>query len=118
MRGEEMRALAAQGRYDEIVRRAVDQAMSAEKVMESGEMRRAMAELQAHRGELAQIDRAKIRAEVAQAMAEFKNTHLKETLDQLRAQLQSPEFRNAIADAARAAADAQIGNLERSPPPR
>jgi diacylglycerol kinase len=121
MRADEFRGLVDQGRLREVVRRAVDEAMAAEKAMDSGEMRRAMASIDASRGELAQIDRAKIHAEVEAAMAEVRNAHIEETVDRATAELRSPEFRESIRraarDAARAATDA-LDHLDPPPPSR
>jgi hypothetical protein len=99
MSDAETGGLDTPGRYREIVRRAVGQALEAEKVMESDEIRRTLSELRTSEGDLARADRARIHAEVAAAMAE---------LDQVKARLRSPEFREAIAQAARQAARAAV----------
>ena len=67
-----------------------------------------MAELRASQAEIDEDGAApEIHAEVATPpWPQLDQVHLKETLDKVRSQLQSPEFRNAIAEAARQAAAA------------
>jgi len=106
MNGVEIHYRGAHGRYDVIVHRALKQALSEEKVMESDAMRHALDELRASQAEVTRAERAKLHAEFATAMVELDHARIKETLDSLRVQLKSSEFRNALAAVARQAAAA------------
>jgi hypothetical protein len=80
--------------------------------MQSEEMRRALAELKARQDDMLRVETARIHEEVSQALAEIDRAHLKAALDQVRAQLQSPEFKGAIERAAREAAQAARAETE------
>jgi len=69
-------------------------------------MRHALDELRASQAEVTRAERAKLHAEFATAMVELDHARIKETLDSLRVQLKSSEFRNALAAVARQAAAA------------
>jgi beta-lactamase regulating signal transducer with metallopeptidase domain len=104
------------GRYEVIVHRALERALSAEKIMESDAMRRAMAELRANQDEMVRADQARIHADMAAAMAELDHVRVEADADKVRLRLRSSEIREAITaaarEAARAAAEARAGDAK------
>jgi beta-lactamase regulating signal transducer with metallopeptidase domain len=97
--------LVDERRIEETVRRAV-----AQQVMASAEVQKAMAEVRAHQAELTLAEREQVRDATRQAVEAWKGAHLQETLAQVRRELDSPEMRHALHDAARMA-------MELPPPP-
>ena len=104
-----------QRRVEESIKRAMAQTEAVRKMIDSPEFKQRMADLTARQKELATIDWAKFRTQMAAAEAAIKDAHVQAAMARAQAQIASAAMRESLENAAKVQRDVEKSMREAAP---